>query len=72
VHEGEDLCPVLAIAARPPSLDFEVEAMGLTWENFGSGYLRTPDGLFTLFVVELDVVRSRDAPFDRSGARVCH
>jgi hypothetical protein len=55
VREREDLCAVLIVAARAPSLDADVEAMGLTWENLGSGYLRVHDGLFTLYLVELDV-----------------
>src|SRR4029079_9913168 len=46
---------VLVVAARSPSLDADVEAMGLTWEDLGGGYLKVHDGLFTLFVVELDV-----------------
>ena len=55
MRERGDLCAVLVIAARLPSLDADVEAMGLTWENLGSGYLRVHDGLFALYVVELDV-----------------
>src|SRR5882672_7376482 len=55
VREREDLCAVLIVAARLPSLAADVEAMGLTWEDLGSGYLRVHDGLFTLYVVELDV-----------------
>jgi hypothetical protein len=55
VREREELCAVLVVAARLPSLDADVEAMGLTWEDLGSGYLRVHDGLFTLYVVELDV-----------------
>jgi hypothetical protein len=55
VREREDLCAVLVVAARLPSLDADVEAMGLRWENLGSGYLRVHDGLFMLYVVELDV-----------------
>ncbi|TMQ22986.1 MAG: hypothetical protein E6J90_11455 [Deltaproteobacteria bacterium] len=55
VRAREDLCAVLVVAARVTSLDADVEAMGLTWENLGSGYLRVHDGLFTLYVVELDV-----------------
>jgi hypothetical protein len=56
VREREDLCAVLVVAARLPSLDADVRAMGLTWEDLGGGYLRVHDGLFTLYVVELDVV----------------
>jgi hypothetical protein len=55
VRERQDLCAVLVVAARSPSLDADVEAMNLTWEDLGSGYLRVNDGLFTLYVVELDV-----------------
>jgi len=55
VREREDLCAVLVIAVRTPSLDADVAAMGLTWEDLGSGYLKVHDGLFTLYVVELDV-----------------
>jgi len=56
VREREDLCAVLVVAARSPSLDADALAMGLTWEDLGSGYLRVHDGLFMLYVVELDVV----------------
>jgi hypothetical protein len=55
VREREDLCAVLVIAARLRSLDADVAAMGLTWEDLGGGYSRVQDGLFTLYVVELDV-----------------
>jgi hypothetical protein len=55
VREREDLCAVLVVAARAPSLDADALAMGLTWEDLGGGYLRVHDGLFTLYVVELDV-----------------
>jgi hypothetical protein len=48
VREREDLCAVLVVAARPPSLDADALAMGLTWEDLGGGYLRVHDGLFTL------------------------
>jgi hypothetical protein len=56
VREREDLCAVLIVAARLPSLDADVQAMGLTWEDMGGGYLKVHGGLFTLYVVELDVV----------------
>jgi hypothetical protein len=55
VREREELCTVLVVAARSPSLDANVAAMGLTWEDLGDGYLRVHGGLFTLYVVELDV-----------------
>jgi len=56
VREREDLCAVLIVAARAPGLNADVAAMGLTWEDLGSGYLKVQGGLFTLYVVELDVV----------------
>jgi hypothetical protein len=56
VREREDLCGVLLVAARLPSLDADVKAMGLTWDDLGDGYLRVHGGLFTLYVVEIDVV----------------
>jgi hypothetical protein len=56
VREREDLCAVLIVAARIPSLDADVKAMGLTWEDLGGGYLKVHGGLFALYVVELDVV----------------
>jgi hypothetical protein len=55
VRERQDLCAVLVVAARSPSLVADIETMGLTWEDLGSGYLRVHKGLFTLYVVELDV-----------------
>ena len=55
LREREDLCAVLVVAARSPGVDADVEAMGLTWEDLGGGYLRVHGGLFTLYVVELDV-----------------
>jgi hypothetical protein len=55
VREHEDLCAVLVVAARSPSLDADVAAVSLTWDDLGGGYLRVRGGLFTLYVVELDV-----------------
>jgi hypothetical protein len=46
---------VLVVASRTPSLDADALAMRLTWEDLGSGYLRVHGGLFTLYLVELDV-----------------
>jgi hypothetical protein len=56
VREREGLCAVLIVAARTPSLDADVQEMGLTWEDLGGGYLRVHGGLFTLYIVEIDVV----------------
>jgi hypothetical protein len=55
VRNREELCAVLVVASRTPSLDADALAMRLTWEDLGSGYLRVHGGLFTLYLVELDV-----------------
>jgi hypothetical protein len=55
VREREDLCAVLVVAVRTPSLEADVDAMGLGWDDLGGGYLRVHKGLFSLYVVELDV-----------------
>jgi hypothetical protein len=55
VREHADLCAVLVVAKRSPSLDDDVAAVGLTWEDLGGGYLKVHGGLFTLYVVDLDV-----------------
>ncbi len=54
-HHG-DLCGVLAVPRRTPSLDQDIATMGLTWENLGDGYFRVHGGLFVLYVLELEVV----------------
>jgi len=56
VREREDLCAVLIVHARNPSLDADVKAMGLTWEDLGGGYRKVHGGLFALYVVEIDFV----------------
>jgi hypothetical protein len=52
----EDLCAVLAVPCRSPSLDVDVERMALSWEDLGEGYWHVRGGLFALYVVELNVV----------------
>lgn len=56
VRTRRDLCGVLIVPERTPSLDEDVASMGLTWEALGSGYARVAGGLFVLYVVELDLV----------------
>jgi hypothetical protein len=51
-----DLCAVLVVPGRTPSLDDDVEAMGLAWEDRGGGYWQVTGGLFVLHVVEIDRV----------------
>ncbi len=52
----EDLCAVLVVPARTPSLFDDTAGMGLVWEDLRDGYWRLRGGLFTLHVVEIDVV----------------
>jgi hypothetical protein len=51
-----ELCAVLAVPGRSPSLDTDVEQMGLAWEDLGEGYWWVRGGLFALYVVELNRV----------------
>jgi hypothetical protein len=50
-----DLCAVLVVPVRTPSLADDAAEMGLAWEDLGGGYWRLGGGLFTLLVVEIDV-----------------
>jgi hypothetical protein len=52
----EDLCAVLAVPGRSPSLDTDMKHMGLSWEDLGEGYWRVQSGPFALHVVELNRV----------------
>jgi len=56
VMDREDLCAVLVVPGRTPSLDTDVKSMRLSWEGRGGGYFRLHGGLFALYVVEIDVV----------------
>ena len=56
VLEHDDLCAVLVVPRRTPSLDDDIARMRLRWEDIGGGYGRVNGGSFTLFVVEIDVV----------------
>jgi hypothetical protein len=51
-----ELCGVLLIAARTPSLQADALAMRLRWRDLGGGYARLEGGVFALYVVEIDVV----------------
>ncbi len=55
VGERPDLCAVLVVPARTPSLDQDATSMGLTWNELGGGYWKLTGGLFVLLVVELDI-----------------
>ena len=52
----DDLCAVLIVPNRTPSLDADLSAMGLTWQPLSAGYARVAGGLFALYAVEIDAV----------------
>ncbi len=56
VHQRSDLCAVLVVSARTPSLMADVEEQGLVWSDQSNGYWKVTGGSFALFVVEIDIV----------------
>jgi hypothetical protein len=56
----DDLCGLLVVTARTPTLDADVSAMGLPWEDLTGGYWELRDGLFRMYVVELDGVAEHE------------
>jgi hypothetical protein len=54
--ERSDLAALLLVPGRTPTLDADVEKMGLAWVDLGGGYWQLTGGLFVLYVVEIDVV----------------
>lgn len=51
-----NLAALLIAPNRTPSLDADAKEMGLAWIGIHDGYWRLDGGLFTLYVVEIDVV----------------
>jgi len=56
----EELCAVLVVPRRTRTLDADVQASTLAWVDKSGGYWQLVGGLFTLYVVELDVVAERE------------
>jgi len=56
VLEHEELCGVLVVPHRTPSLLDDVKRMRLSWEDLGDGYWQAHGGSVALYVVEIDVV----------------
>jgi hypothetical protein len=52
----DDLAGVLLVASRTPTLEADVKALGLAWEDLGGGYWKLCGGPFVPYVVEIDVV----------------
>lgn len=51
-----ELCGVLLVAARTPSLDADAQTLGLRWSSLGDGYWLLDGGPFALYIAEIDVV----------------
>jgi hypothetical protein len=51
-----DLAGVLLVASRTPTLEADVKALGLAWEDLGGGYWKLCGGPFALYVAEIDIV----------------
>jgi hypothetical protein len=56
LEKRADLCGVLVVAARTPSLNADADALGFCWKDLGDGYWELTGGPFALYVVEVDVV----------------
>jgi hypothetical protein len=51
-----DLCAVLVVPGRTPSLVADAEEQGLAWVDQGDGYWEVTGGKFALYVLEIDVI----------------
>jgi hypothetical protein len=60
IEQRHDLRAALIVPSRTPSLDADVDAMALGWNELGGGYWEVSGGLFRLFVVEVDTVAERE------------
>jgi hypothetical protein len=56
LERRSDLCGLLLVPGRTPSLDEDAGEMGLTWKDLGCGYWELSGGLFRLYVAAFDVV----------------
>ncbi|WP_437820162.1 hypothetical protein [Sorangium sp. So ce1078] len=56
IEHRSDMCGVLLVPARTRSLDADVAALGLVWDDLGDGYWRLRGGAFALVVAEIEVV----------------
>ncbi len=52
-EQHEDLCAVLVVPGRTPSLAEDLADMRLSWEDLGAGYWRVLGGVYSLHVVEI-------------------
>jgi hypothetical protein len=54
--DRDEVCALLIVPNRTPTLDADVRAMRLAWVDLGHGYWRVEGGKFTMYVAEVDVV----------------
>jgi len=59
VKRRGDLCALLLVPTRTPSLDADAREMGLDWHDLENGYWMLTGGLFQMYMVELKVVAER-------------
>jgi hypothetical protein len=60
LERRDDLCALLVVTTRTPSLDTDASRMELLWDDLGGGYWELRGGLFRLYVVELDRVAEHE------------
>jgi hypothetical protein len=60
LERRSDLCAVLVVPCRTPTLDQDLARMGLACKEVSPGYWRATGGLFALHVVEIDVVAEQE------------
>jgi len=56
LEQRGDLCGALLVPTRTPSLDADVQSLGLTWHDRGAGYWELKGGPFGLYLLEIDTV----------------
>ncbi len=58
-HKGladrNDMCALLIVPNRTPTLDDDARAMALRWEDLGHGYWRICGGKFPMYVAEIEM-----------------
>jgi hypothetical protein len=60
IKQREDVCALLLVPGRTPTLDADARSMKLTWDDLGGGYWEAKGGLFRLYVVEIDKVAEHE------------
>jgi hypothetical protein len=55
----DEMCALLLVPNRTPTLDEDARTMGLTWMDLSHGYWQVLGGKFAMFVAEIDVVAAQ-------------